>query len=66
MRTIDAETLRRWLDEGLPVTVLDVRRGMYRAEWSIPGSIHVDAYRRLSQATRQLWPGSSCRWMPPW
>ena len=22
MRTIDAETLRRWLDEGLPVTVL--------------------------------------------
>ena len=27
MRTIDAETLRRWLDEGLPVTVLDVRAG---------------------------------------
>ena len=47
MRTIDAETLRRWLDEGLPVTVLDVRQGDDRAEWSIPGSIHVDAYRAL-------------------
>ena len=47
MRTIDAETLRRWLDKGLPVTVLDVRQGDDRAEWSIPGSIHVDAYRAL-------------------
>ena len=25
MTTIDVETLRRWLEEGRPVTVLDVR-----------------------------------------
>ena len=47
MMTIDAGTLRRWLDEGSPVIVLDVRRAEDRAEWAIPGSIHVDAYRAL-------------------
>ena len=47
MMTIDAETLRVWLEEGRPVTVLDVRPTTERAEWSIPGSIHVDAYDSL-------------------
>jgi rhodanese-related sulfurtransferase len=38
---IDAETLRAWLDGQQPVTVLDVRSDEDRAQWAIPGSIHV-------------------------
>jgi glyoxylase-like metal-dependent hydrolase (beta-lactamase superfamily II)/rhodanese-related sulfurtransferase len=45
--TIDVETLRRWLEEGRPVTVLDVRPAAERAEWAIPGSLHVNAYEAL-------------------
>src|SRR5713226_999198 len=47
MMTIDVETLRTWLEERRPVTVLDVRPMAERAEWAIPGSIHVDAYDTL-------------------
>jgi glyoxylase-like metal-dependent hydrolase (beta-lactamase superfamily II) len=42
-----AGTLRRLLEEGRPVTVLDVRPIRDRAEWSIPNSLHVDAYHAL-------------------
>src|SRR5271169_4120578 len=45
--TVDVETLRRLMDGGAPVTVLDVRHSGERADWSIPGSIHVDAYDAL-------------------
>jgi glyoxylase-like metal-dependent hydrolase (beta-lactamase superfamily II) len=45
--TVDADTLRRWLDEGRPVTVLDIRKAEDRAEWAVPGSLHVDAYDAL-------------------
>jgi glyoxylase-like metal-dependent hydrolase (beta-lactamase superfamily II)/rhodanese-related sulfurtransferase len=47
MSTIDAETLRSWLKSGKPVTLLDVRAAADRATWSIPGSLHVDAYAEL-------------------
>jgi rhodanese-related sulfurtransferase len=42
--TIDVRALRELLDRGRPVTVLDIRRTEARAEWAIPGSVHVDAY----------------------
>ncbi|HEV2128858.1 MAG TPA: rhodanese-like domain-containing protein, partial [Thermomicrobiales bacterium] len=45
--TVDREELRRMLSTGQPVTVLDVRNDADRAEWSIPGSTHVDAYAAL-------------------
>ena len=49
MKTIDVETLRTWLEEGRPVTVLDIRPIPERVEWSIPGSMHVDAYNALKE-----------------
>jgi glyoxylase-like metal-dependent hydrolase (beta-lactamase superfamily II) len=45
--SVGADDLRRLLDEGRPVTVLDVRKTEDRAEWAIPGSLHVDAYEAL-------------------
>jgi glyoxylase-like metal-dependent hydrolase (beta-lactamase superfamily II)/rhodanese-related sulfurtransferase len=45
--TVDAETLRVWMETGTPLTVLDVRPDSERAEWCIPGSLHVDAYDAL-------------------
>src|SRR5690349_21521587 len=47
---ITIETLRTWLDTGTPVTVLDIRPTAQRAEWAIPGSLHVDAYAHLRAA----------------
>ncbi len=47
MLTIDVETLRTWLEEKRPVTVLDIRPMLERAEWAIPASIHIDAYDAL-------------------
>lgn len=45
--TITVAELRTRLERGEPLTVLDVRTAADRAEWSIPGSIHVDAYAAL-------------------
>ncbi len=47
MHTISTETLRSWLEKGEPVTIVDVRPQAERAEWAIPGSLHVDAYEAL-------------------
>lgn len=49
MIAIDVERLREMMDNGEPVTVLDVRPTDERQEWSIPGSVHVDAYRALNE-----------------
>lgn len=48
-KQIDTETLRTWLDEQRPVTILDIRNNEARAEWTIPGSLHVNAYDELRQ-----------------
>src|SRR5947208_3658391 len=45
--TISTESLRELLEQGAPVTVLDVRPAAERAEWSVPGSVHADAYEAL-------------------
>lgn len=44
---VDASTLRDWLEQNRPLTVIDVRADEDRAQWSIPGSIHVNAYEAL-------------------
>lgn len=44
---IDVSTLSYWLEKKKPVTVLDVRPGSEREEWSIPGSVHADVYDKL-------------------
>lgn len=45
--TVSMDTLRDWLDQGRPLTVLDVRPSEQYAEWAIPGSVHIDAYEAL-------------------
>ena len=47
--TVEAETLRTWLENGEPVFVLDVRPSSQREEWKIPGSHYLDAYKRLNE-----------------
>ncbi len=44
---IDVKTLRELLEQHQPLTVLDIRRAEDRAEWAIPGSLHVPAYDAL-------------------
>jgi len=51
---IDVSKLREWLEEERPVTVLDVRLDEDREQWSIPGSIHVNAYEDLKAGRRDL------------
>src|SRR6266511_1402748 len=46
-KQIEAETLREWLEVQRPVTVLDIRTDEDRAQWAIPGSVHVNAYEAL-------------------
>ena len=43
----EVQSLRAMLERHDPVTVLDVRPASERAEGSIPGSIHLDAYEDL-------------------
>jgi glyoxylase-like metal-dependent hydrolase (beta-lactamase superfamily II) len=46
-KQIEIRTLRDWLDAHRPVTVVDVRTDEDRAQWAIPGSVHVNAYDAL-------------------
>lgn len=44
---VSANTLRDWLEQGREVTVLDIRSDEDRTQWSIPGSVHINAYDAL-------------------
>jgi rhodanese-related sulfurtransferase len=50
---IDSKTLRDMLDRGEPVTVVDVRKAEDHAEWSVPGSVNLDAHDRWRGAPRR-------------
>lgn len=54
---IDFEILRQWLVTGKNVTVLDVRPIQERIEWSIPSSIHVNAYDKLKALNQNALQG---------
>lgn len=57
MQQVDVETLQEWLTVGRPVTVLDIRTPEDRAQWFIPGSIHVNAYDQLKAGDPQALNG---------
>jgi glyoxylase-like metal-dependent hydrolase (beta-lactamase superfamily II) len=44
-----ADALRSALEAGAPATILDVRPAADRAEWWIPGSMHLDVYDALKR-----------------
>ena len=52
--SVDAETLRTWLENKEPVFVLDVRPQAQREEWQIPGSHYLDAYKRLNEGDKSV------------
>jgi rhodanese-related sulfurtransferase len=54
---IGAMTLRDMLESGERVTVVDVRKGEDYDEWSIPGSVHYDAYDALNAGDGQAMEG---------
>src|SRR5215472_7031885 len=57
MESVTVDALRRWLAEGKPVTVLDIRTQEDREEWSIPGSMHVNAYDALKEGRPDVLSG---------
>lgn len=57
MKQLDTETLRQWLEDGRPVTVLDIRSPEDREQWSIPGSMHVNAYEMLKSGNPNAMAG---------
>src|SRR5918993_1009539 len=52
-----ATTLRDMMERGERVTVVDVRKGEDHAEWSIPGSVHYDAYDALHAGDERAMEG---------
>ncbi len=54
VRELTPEQLRDALDAHEQLTLLDVRPDAERAEWSIPGSLHVDAYQSLWESDRSV------------
>jgi rhodanese-related sulfurtransferase len=54
---IGAMTLRDMLERSERVTVVDVRKEEDRAEWFIPGSVHVEAYDALNAGDERAMEG---------
>lgn len=59
---ITAEELRRLLERGAEIALLDVRAAEDRKEWFIPGSVHRDIYGLLQGADGRAMDGVS---VPP-
>jgi rhodanese-related sulfurtransferase len=55
--SMGATTLRDMMERGERVTVVDVRKGEDHAEWSIPGSVHYDAYDALHAGDERAMEG---------
>ncbi len=55
--TISVETLRHMLEQGEPVTVLDIRTDEERSEWAIPDSVHFEAYEALKAGDERAMEG---------
>jgi glyoxylase-like metal-dependent hydrolase (beta-lactamase superfamily II)/rhodanese-related sulfurtransferase len=64
VRELSPEELRNALEAGARLTVVDVRPAAERAEWSIPGSLHVDAYASLRAGDRSVL-ADFARTLPP-
>lgn len=47
--TVNASTLRSWLENKEDIFILDIRPLSQRMEWKIPGSHFLDAYKRLNE-----------------
>jgi glyoxylase-like metal-dependent hydrolase (beta-lactamase superfamily II) len=54
VRELSPEDLRNALEAAEQLTIVDVRPAAERAEWSIPGSVHVDAYESLKAGDRSV------------
>lgn len=52
--TVNADTLREWLENNEPVFILDVRPLYQREEWQIPGSHYLDAYKRINEGDHSV------------
>jgi glyoxylase-like metal-dependent hydrolase (beta-lactamase superfamily II) len=59
---ITVETLREMLEQGKPVTVLDIRHTNDWAEWAVPGSLNIDAYDALKAREPEALAGAT---LPP-
>jgi glyoxylase-like metal-dependent hydrolase (beta-lactamase superfamily II) len=57
VRELSPEDLRKALEARARLTVVDVRPAAEREEWSIPGSLHVDAYDSLRAGDRSVLAG---------
>jgi glyoxylase-like metal-dependent hydrolase (beta-lactamase superfamily II)/rhodanese-related sulfurtransferase len=64
VRELSPEDLRSALDARERLTIVDVRPAEERAEWSIPGSLHVDAYASLRAGDRSVL-AEFARTLPP-
>jgi rhodanese-related sulfurtransferase len=49
VKLISVAILKKWLDTGKKVSILDIRPASQRTESSITGSIHIDVYDKLKQ-----------------
>jgi glyoxylase-like metal-dependent hydrolase (beta-lactamase superfamily II) len=56
-RKINRETLQCWLEEGKPITIVDIRPEDAYAEWHIPGSVHLDKMKALKDGDPEAMKG---------